>query len=68
MVDYETCSQKNWWGSNVRTTMVCAGGDGVVSGCNVSVTTAAWWVSECCWTVGTGRRGDGAMVVEGQEG
>lgn len=36
VVDYETCSQRDWWGSNVRTTMVCAGGDGVVSGCNVS--------------------------------
>ncbi|PKU30332.1 hypothetical protein llap_19364 [Limosa lapponica baueri] len=34
VVDYETCSQRDWWGSNVRTTMVCAGGDGVVSGCN----------------------------------
>ncbi|NWH75572.1 CTRC protein, partial [Piaya cayana] len=34
VVDYETCSQSNWWGNNVRTTMVCAGGDGVVSGCN----------------------------------
>ncbi|XP_032564982.1 chymotrypsin-C isoform X1 [Chiroxiphia lanceolata] len=34
VVDYETCSQRNWWGSNVRTTMVCAGGDGIVSGCS----------------------------------
>uniref|UniRef100_A0A8U7P2D9 Peptidase S1 domain-containing protein n=1 Tax=Corvus moneduloides TaxID=1196302 RepID=A0A8U7P2D9_CORMO len=34
VVDYETCSQRDWWGSNVRTTMVCAGGDGVISGCN----------------------------------
>ncbi|KAF1491350.1 Chymotrypsin-C, partial [Eudyptula minor novaehollandiae] len=34
VVDYEICSQRDWWGSNVRTTMVCAGGDGVVSGCN----------------------------------
>ncbi|XP_056364294.1 chymotrypsin-C-like [Oenanthe melanoleuca] len=34
VVDYETCSQRDWWGSNVRETMVCAGGDGVVSGCN----------------------------------
>ncbi|NXJ83253.1 CTRC protein, partial [Trogon melanurus] len=34
VVDYETCSQRAWWGSTVRTTMVCAGGDGVVSGCN----------------------------------
>ncbi|XP_064253431.1 chymotrypsin-C-like [Passer domesticus] len=34
VVDYETCSSWDWWGSNVRSTMVCAGGDGVVSGCN----------------------------------
>ncbi|NXG45256.1 CTRC protein, partial [Psilopogon haemacephalus] len=34
VVDYETCSKWNWWGSTVRDTMICAGGDGVVSGCN----------------------------------
>ncbi|NXI31280.1 CTRC protein, partial [Sterrhoptilus dennistouni] len=34
VVDHETCSKWDWWGSMVRTTMVCAGGDGVVSGCN----------------------------------
>uniref|UniRef100_A0A8C9L2Y2 Chymotrypsin C n=1 Tax=Pavo cristatus TaxID=9049 RepID=A0A8C9L2Y2_PAVCR len=34
VVDYATCSQSDWWGGLVRTSMVCAGGDGVVSGCN----------------------------------
>uniref|UniRef100_A0A8D2NYR5 Peptidase S1 domain-containing protein n=1 Tax=Zosterops lateralis melanops TaxID=1220523 RepID=A0A8D2NYR5_ZOSLA len=34
VVDHETCSKWDWWGSMVRTTMVCAGGDGVVSGCS----------------------------------
>ncbi|XP_030640923.1 elastase 2 like [Chanos chanos] len=34
VVDYATCSQYDWWGSQVTTSMVCAGGDGVVSGCN----------------------------------
>ncbi|XP_009078179.1 PREDICTED: chymotrypsin-C-like, partial [Acanthisitta chloris] len=34
VVDHETCSQRDWWGSNVNNNMVCAGGDGVVSGCN----------------------------------
>ncbi|XP_015503457.1 chymotrypsin-C [Parus major] len=34
VVDYETCSKWDWWGSLVLETMVCAGGDGVVSGCN----------------------------------
>ncbi|KAM4646744.1 chymotrypsin-C-like [Amazona ochrocephala] len=34
VVSYEICSQWNWWGSYVLPSMVCAGGDGVVSGCN----------------------------------
>ncbi|XP_076132508.1 chymotrypsin-like elastase family member 2A, partial [Alosa pseudoharengus] len=34
VVDYSTCSLPDWWGSQVKDTMVCAGGDGVVSGCN----------------------------------
>ncbi|XP_063001463.1 proproteinase E-like [Elgaria multicarinata webbii] len=32
-VDYEHCSRPDWWGSTVKTTMVCAGGD-VRAGCN----------------------------------
>ncbi|XP_037666377.1 chymotrypsin-C [Choloepus didactylus] len=34
VVDYATCSQSDWWGTTVRDTMVCAGGDGVISACN----------------------------------
>uniref|UniRef100_A0A8D2KWV4 Peptidase S1 domain-containing protein n=2 Tax=Varanus komodoensis TaxID=61221 RepID=A0A8D2KWV4_VARKO len=34
VVDHQTCTQRDWWGSQVKDTMVCAGGDGVVSGCN----------------------------------
>nr|XP_055023656.1 chymotrypsin-like elastase family member 2A [Misgurnus anguillicaudatus] len=34
VVDYETCSKSDWWGSQVTRNMVCAGGDGIVSGCN----------------------------------
>ncbi|XP_063001508.1 chymotrypsin-C-like [Elgaria multicarinata webbii] len=34
VVDHQTCTQRDWWGSMVKTTMLCAGGDGVVSGCN----------------------------------
>ncbi|XP_029434186.1 chymotrypsin-C [Rhinatrema bivittatum] len=34
VVDHATCTQRDWWGSQVKATMVCAGGDGVVSGCN----------------------------------
>ncbi|XP_009865930.1 PREDICTED: chymotrypsin-like elastase family member 1, partial [Apaloderma vittatum] len=33
MVDYQTCSSASYWGSTVKNTMVCAGGDGVRSGC-----------------------------------
>uniref|UniRef100_A0AAQ5YKY1 pancreatic elastase n=1 Tax=Amphiprion ocellaris TaxID=80972 RepID=A0AAQ5YKY1_AMPOC len=32
-VDHQTCSSSSWWGSTVKTTMVCAGG-GEDSGCN----------------------------------
>ncbi|XP_026198760.1 chymotrypsin-like elastase family member 3B [Anabas testudineus] len=34
VADHATCSQSDWWGIAVRTTMVCAGGDGIVAGCN----------------------------------
>ncbi|XP_020838629.1 chymotrypsin-like elastase family member 3B [Phascolarctos cinereus] len=33
VVDHEHCSQRDWWSSSVKTTMVCAGGD-IRSGCN----------------------------------
>ncbi|XP_023615451.1 chymotrypsin-like elastase family member 1 isoform X3 [Myotis lucifugus] len=32
-VDYATCSSSSYWGSTVKNTMVCAGGDGARSGC-----------------------------------
>ncbi|XP_038603225.1 chymotrypsin-like elastase family member 2A [Tachyglossus aculeatus] len=34
VVDFQTCSSSSWWGSSVKTNMVCAGGDGVISSCN----------------------------------
>uniref|UniRef100_A0A8C9F8P1 pancreatic elastase II n=1 Tax=Pavo cristatus TaxID=9049 RepID=A0A8C9F8P1_PAVCR len=34
VVDYATCSRPSWWGSTVKTNMVCAGGDGITSSCN----------------------------------
>ncbi|GAB5574656.1 chymotrypsin-like elastase family member 3B [Prionailurus iriomotensis] len=33
VVDYDHCSRLDWWGSSVKKTMVCAGGD-ILSGCN----------------------------------
>ncbi|KAM9241708.1 chymotrypsin-like elastase family member 2A [Dugong dugon] len=33
VVDYATCSRTGWWGSSVKTNMVCAGGDGVTASC-----------------------------------
>ncbi|XP_070956371.1 chymotrypsin-like elastase family member 2A isoform X1 [Macaca nemestrina] len=34
VVDYATCSSSGWWGSTVKTSMICAGGDGKISSCN----------------------------------
>ncbi|XP_075562667.1 elastase-1-like [Pelecanus crispus] len=34
VVDHEICSQQDWWGSLAKVTMICAGGDGVKSGCS----------------------------------
>lgn len=33
-MDYATCSKPGWWGSTVKTNMICAGGDGIISSCN----------------------------------
>lgn len=50
VVDHATCTQSDWWGAMVRDTMVCAGGDGITSACNVSVRahtlSLARWSSE----------------------
>lgn len=37
VVSYATCSTSAYWGSTVKDTMVCAGGDGTRSGCQVIV-------------------------------
>ncbi|KAG8452591.1 hypothetical protein GDO86_004393 [Hymenochirus boettgeri] len=34
VVAHSTCSSSSYWGSTVKSTMVCAGGDGVHSSCN----------------------------------
>lgn len=34
VVEHNVCSRSDWWGSFVKGTMICAGGD-LVSGCNV---------------------------------
>ncbi|XP_039971865.1 elastase-1-like isoform X2 [Xiphias gladius] len=33
IVDHQTCTSSGWWGSTIKTTMICAGG-GARSGCN----------------------------------
>uniref|UniRef100_A0A3P8YIT4 pancreatic elastase n=1 Tax=Esox lucius TaxID=8010 RepID=A0A3P8YIT4_ESOLU len=33
IVDHQTCSRPDWWGSSLKTTLICAGG-GSDSGCN----------------------------------
>lgn len=47
VADHATCSRLDWWGFAVRTTMVCAGGDGVVAGCNVSSWFVCVLISAC---------------------
>lgn len=37
VVGMATCKRSDWWGSLVTDNMVCAGGDGVLASCNVSV-------------------------------
>lgn len=37
VVDHEICSQDDWWGSQAKVTLTCAGGDGVGSGCSVKI-------------------------------
>ncbi|KAG8450711.1 hypothetical protein GDO86_003112, partial [Hymenochirus boettgeri] len=34
VVAHSTCSSSSYWGSTIKTTMVCAGGDGITAGCN----------------------------------
>ena len=34
LIDHQTCTSSGWWGSTVKTSMVCAGG-GSLSGCQV---------------------------------
>ncbi|NXN53338.1 CELA1 elastase, partial [Rynchops niger] len=33
VVDHQICTSPSYWGSSVKTTMVCAGGDGIHSAC-----------------------------------
>lgn len=53
VVDYATCSRSDWWGSLVTTNMVCAGGDGQLASCNVSLirfileTLVRFYLSSC---------------------
>lgn len=35
VVEHSVCSQPEWWGSIALETMVCAGGDGIIAGCQV---------------------------------
>ncbi|XP_048114261.1 chymotrypsin-like elastase family member 2A [Alosa alosa] len=34
VVEYDVCRRNDWWGVSIRRSMICAGGDGVVGGCN----------------------------------
>ncbi|OXB51832.1 UNVERIFIED_CONTAM: hypothetical protein H355_003586, partial [Colinus virginianus] len=41
VVSYSTCSSFTYWGSTVKNTMICAGGDGVHSGCQEAMPSQA---------------------------
>ncbi|XP_077829669.1 chymotrypsin-C-like isoform X2 [Macaca mulatta] len=53
VVDHATCSRIDWWGFMVTETMVCAGGDGIISACsgdssgplNCQLENGSWEVS-----------------------
>lgn len=49
VVDHQTCTSPGWWGSTVKTTMVCAGG-AAEAGCNVSL-SLHWNVEVTHWGV-----------------
>lgn len=49
VADHATCSKPDWWGIAVRTTMVCAGGDGIVAGCNVSSCIGVTFLKLLMW-------------------
>lgn len=36
VVGHDICSQDDWWSILATDKMVCAGGDGITAGCNVS--------------------------------
>lgn len=37
VVSHSTCTRPDWWGSLVTNNMICAGGDGQLASCNVSL-------------------------------
>lgn len=65
MVDHATCTQRDWWGSMVKDTMVCAGGDGVISACNVSVWALRPVPPSSRWPSRRGQRGGQRRVGVG---
>lgn len=61
VVDYSTCTQRDWWGSMVTNKMICAGGDGVISACNVSVQGSAPVPAPSTQEEGGSQEGKGKM-------
>ncbi|CAJ0957786.1 unnamed protein product [Ranitomeya imitator] len=35
--EHAVCSRSDWWSFQVQNSMICAGGDGIVSGCNIFI-------------------------------
>ncbi|NXG58444.1 CELA1 elastase, partial [Hemiprocne comata] len=51
VVDHEICSQDDWWGSQAKATVICAGGDGVRSGCSGDSGGPLSCYKDDCWQV-----------------
>ncbi|KAM4534089.1 chymotrypsin-like elastase family member 2A [Odontesthes bonariensis] len=51
VVEHSVCSQHEWWGSIALKTMVCAGGDGVISGCQGDSGGPLNCLTDGTWTV-----------------
>lgn len=47
VVEHAVCSTPEWWGSIALETMLCAGGDGIISGCHVRSLQGQQFFTQC---------------------
>ncbi|NXI66043.1 CELA1 elastase, partial [Anseranas semipalmata] len=51
VVDHAICSREDWWGTAAKVSMICAGGDGVRSGCKGDSGGPLSCYKDGCWQV-----------------